>query len=185
MWLWWVRMPSKNLTDVTLVSEDTDNPMIFRELWYFGVSKVPGGRNFAFQSYSNIEHPNTSPDTPKGCLRMYDSSCWRWLTLADFCWCLWVTDSVLCCLEKCGGCLKGSWVLFMDMFKVWVLWGCIWVFCKISNWLEFGISNRATSGRVKWKWPTEGRSSVISHQSSVNSHQSTVISHQSIRRQHS
>ena len=25
MWLWWVRIPSRDLTDVTLVSEDTDD----------------------------------------------------------------------------------------------------------------------------------------------------------------
>ena len=46
------------------------------------------------------------------------------MAFAGVCWCLLVSDSVLCCLEMCGGCpksfSKGISVLFMDVCNVWV-----------------------------------------------------------------
>ena len=43
--------------------------------------------------------PKHIPRHPKGCLRMCDGSCWGWMAFAGVCWCLLVSDNVLCCLE--------------------------------------------------------------------------------------
>ena len=70
------------------------------------------------------EHQQTLPDTQKGCSRICGGLCWHQMAFAEVWWCLMTSLTVLCCQQMLKGCLKNSskgiWVLFMDLFKVWM-----------------------------------------------------------------
>ena len=81
----------------------------------------------------NNRHQQTPNNTNRRCQtpkkgvqgqRMCGCLCWHQMSFAGVSWCLITSFTVLCCLQMLKGCLRnfsrGIWVLFMDLFKVWM-----------------------------------------------------------------
>ena len=77
------------------------------------------------QTPSNTNRRSKTPKkTVQGCVALHVDIWLRLLVSLGVFWCLAASFCVLWCREMWGGCLrsfwKGIWVLFMDLFKVWV-----------------------------------------------------------------
>ena len=64
--------------------------------------------------------PPKKPDTPRCCLRMFETACWPFLVSFGASWCLLAFCVVWKCLIGVWGDVQGIWVMFMDIWNPYV-----------------------------------------------------------------
>ena len=60
--------------------------------------------------------PKKKLDTPRCCLRMFETACWPFLVSFGASWCLLVSFGILCCLEMSNWCLGGCPGYMVDVY---------------------------------------------------------------------
>ena len=113
------------------------------------------------------QHQQTLPDTQKGCSRMCGSLCWHQMAFAGVWWCLMTSFTVLCCLLMLEGCLRsfsrGTWVLFMDLSKVWMrirVYESVQALYGVANVLYWKSSERQISTHLTVLKPQNTKTSL-------------------------